>query len=156
MTAWDEPGERNRYLEPHARRLLDSYTRWTGKSLTDAALLPADQARQLFYAPFVVLSHNTSSILNYANKTGLELFELTWDELITLPSRRTAEPGEQAERERLLQTVARRGYIDNYRGVRITKGGRRFLIEQATVWNLLDESGGHYGQAAMFSNWKFL
>jgi hypothetical protein len=76
--------------------------------------------------------------------------------LVKLPSRETAEPGEQAERERLLQTVTKQGYIDNYRGIRITKSGRRFLIEQATVWNLLDENGGHYGQAATFSQWRFL
>jgi hypothetical protein len=156
MTAWDEPGERNRYLEPHVRRLLDSYTRWTGRRLTDAALPPVEQARELFHAPFVVLSHNTSAILNYANRAGLDLFELTWEELMVMPSRRTAEAGEQAERERLLQTVAQQGYIDNYGGTRITKSGRRFLIEQATVWNLLDEEGRHYGQAATFREWRFL
>ena len=75
---------------------------------------------------------------------------------MTLPSRVSAEPVHQAEREQLLATVARQGYIDNYRGVRVTKRGRRFLIEQATVWNLLDENAGHCGQAAMFSDWKFV
>jgi hypothetical protein len=114
------------------------------------------QARELFYAPFVVLSHDTAAVLNYANKAGLDLFELTWKELIALPSRQTAEPSEQAERERLLATVAKQGYIDHYRGVRITKGGRRFLIERATVWNLLNDQGAYYGQAAMFSQWEFL
>jgi hypothetical protein len=153
---WNEPSEENRYLERHATRLLQSHRHWTGKSLVDPTLSPFEQARQLFCAPFVVLSHDTSSILNYANRTGLDLFELYWKELIAMPSRETAEPGEQAERERLLQTVARQGYMDNYRGIRIAKTGRRFLIEQATVWNLLDENGGHYGQAATFTQWKYL
>jgi hypothetical protein len=30
------------------------------------------------------------------------------------------------------------------------------MIEQATVWNLLDDNGAFYGQAAMFKHWKFL
>jgi hypothetical protein len=116
------------------------------------------QARTLFYAPFVVLSHNTDAqpILNYANRSGLKLFELTWEELIELPSRHTAEPIHQDERARLLATVARQGFIDDYCGVRITKSGRCFAIEQATVWNLHDENGVPYGQAATFSNWRFL
>jgi hypothetical protein len=156
MTAWDEPSERNCYLEFHVTRLLRSFTHWTGKTLFDTSLPAVEQARQLFNALFVVLSHDTGSVLNYANRAGLNLFELTWEELITLPSRQTAEPSEQAERERLLAIVARQGYIDNYRGVRIAKSGRRFLIEQATVWNLLDEKGKYYGQAAMFSKWIWL
>ena len=43
------------------------------------------------------------------------------------------------ERARLLETVARRGFIDDYSGVRISKTGRRFRIIRATVWNLLAE-----------------
>ena len=82
--------------------------------------------------------------------------ELTWEELVALPSRKTAEPSEQEQRERLLATVTRQGYIDDYRGVRITKSGRRFLIEQATVWNLLDQKGEYCGQAATFDHWRFL
>jgi hypothetical protein len=56
----------------------------------------------------------------------------------------------------LLATVTRQGYIDNFPGVHVSKIGRRFLIEQAAVWNLLDESGFHYGQAATFSAWRFI
>ena len=158
MYSWEQPSEKNFYLQEHAARLLCSFTRWTGRNLSDPNLPLEEQARQLYLAPFVVLSHNTASdpILNYTNKAGLTLFELAWEELISLPSRRTAEPNEQAERSRLLATVSRQGYTDNYRGIRITKSGRRFVIEQATVWNLLDEKGAYYGQAATFSDWKFL
>jgi MEKHLA domain len=108
MTAWNQPSEENFYLQEHAARLLDSFTHWTGRSLSDPNLPLMEQARRLFYAPFVVLSHNTAAdpILNYANQAGLTLFALAWEELITLPSRRTAEPNEQAERARLLSTVA--------------------------------------------------
>jgi hypothetical protein len=90
MTAWDEPSERNCYLEFHVTRLLRSFNHWTGKTLFDTSLPAVEQARQLFNALFVVLSHDTGSVLNYANRAGLNLFELTWEELITLPSRQTA------------------------------------------------------------------
>ncbi|MDQ6733057.1 MAG: MEKHLA domain-containing protein, partial [Nitrospirota bacterium] len=42
------------------------------------------------------------------------------------------------------------------RGVRISKTGRRFLVEQALVWNVLDVDGKMVGQAATFSQWKRL
>ena len=93
-----------------------------------------------------------SDRLNYANLVGLRLFELSWDELICLPSRRTAEPVHQDERARLLETVTRQGYIDNYRGIRVSENRAALLIEQATVWNLFDESGVICGQAATFSD----
>jgi hypothetical protein len=158
MEGWDLPSEENRYLEHHVARLVYSFTHWTGRSLAPNDISLQEQARQIFFAPFVVLSHNTAAnpLLNYANRCGLELFELTWDELTRLPSRQTAEPNEQEDRQRLLATVTKQGYIDNYRGIRVAKSGRRFLIEQATVWNLLDENGGFYGQAATFGHWKFL
>ena len=153
-----EPNENNGYLLAHVLRLLTSYHHWTGKHLMPTDLPPLAQARQLFNAPFAVLSHNTAAdpLLNYANRLGLQLFELAWYELIGLPSRHTAEPVHQDERARLLDRVSRQGFIDDYRGVRISKNGRRFEITQATVWNLLDDSGAPYGQAATFSQWHHL
>ena len=41
-------------------------------------------------------------------------------------------------RAEFLHQVARHGFIENYSGVRIAKDGSRFLIEQATVWNVVD------------------
>ena len=71
-------------------------------------------------------------------------------------SRQSAEPLHQDERARLLAQVARDGYVESHLGVRIAKSGRRFLIEKGLVWNLLDENGLFYGQAATFSEWSFL
>lgn len=152
------PSEVNQYFLAHVARLLVSLHHWTGRHLIDPNLPMTEQARQLYHAPFAVLSHDTSPdpILNYANRTGMELFDLTWEALIQTPSRLTAEPIERLARAELLAQVSRQGYIDNYRGVRISRTGRRFLIERATVWNLLDESGAHYGQAATFNGWKYL
>ena len=158
MTNWKEPAELNDYLEGHVRRLLDSFRHCTGKDLVQQEQSPREQARALFYAPFVVLSHDSGSdpLLNYANEAGLHLFELTWEELIALPSRLTAEPLHRDQRARFLGRVTQHGYIEDYTGVRISWSGRRFLIEQATVWNVRDEQGAPYGQAATFSRWRFL
>lgn len=152
------PCARNGYLEFHVQRLLESLHHWTGRQLVDAYGSPVDQARALFNARFIVVSHNIAAepILNYANQAALRLFELTWHELIRMPSRLTAEPLHQVERTRLLATVNQRGFIDDYCGVRISKSGRRFKIEQATVWNLLDDNGAPYGQAATFSHWTYV
>ena len=153
-----EPCEENHFGSDHVGLLLASLRRWTGRDLVDRQLPMVEQARRIFYAPFAVLSHDTAAdpILNYGNRAGMQLFELSWDELVRTPSRLTAEPVHRDQRARLLDAVTRSGFIDDYRGIRISKTGRRFLIENATVWNLLDEAGAPYGQAATFSAWKYV
>lgn len=155
---FNPPNPSNAYLQDHVQCLLTSLRHWTGRNLIDPGLPKVEQARQLFYAPFALLSHNTAAdpLLNYANRTGLSLFELSWEELLQTPSRLTAEPAHRDERIALLEAVSHRGFIDDYRGVRVSKKGRRFLIEKATVWNLRGHDGAHCGQAATFSAWRFL
>lgn len=80
-------------------------------------------------------------------------FEYGWDEFITIPSRLSAEAPNRDERQRLLDAVASHGFIDNYRGMRVAKSGRRFWIEGGIVWELTDERGQRRGQAALFTSW---
>lgn len=142
----------------HSVLMADSYWRCTGRELLSGARDPRDLARELFAAPFVVVSHGTETdpVLNYGNAAALALWEMTWDELIRTPSRLTAEAPERAERERLLAAVTARGFIDDYSGVRISRGGRRFRITRATVWNVVAPDGSPRGQAATFRNWELL
>lgn len=141
-----------------SRLLLDSFRRWLGRDLIARAGTAEEQARVLFFAPVVVVSHGTEAdpILNYGNRAALDLWETTWEELTRTPSRLTAEPMNRAERQRMLEQAATRGYIDDYRGVRISTSGRRFLVEDAVVWNLVDDGGARRGQAATFSRWTLL
>ena len=146
------------FLIHQTKLMLSSYRRWTGKNLwpdekTDEALVKA-----VFFAPFVLCSagNEEDPMLNYGNQKALELWEMDWKILTTTPGRQTAEPQERQERARFLETVQRQGYIDNYSGIRISATGRRFKIERATVWNLVDERGIYQGQAATFTTWKFL
>ena len=150
------PGPANRYQVQHAERLRNSFHALTGRDLIDPALSPEAAAEALFHASFVVLSHDTAPdpILTYGNLTALKLFALTWEELIQMPSRLTAEAPNRVERARLLAEVTARGFIDDYSGIRISRTGKQFLIEQATVWNLSDAEGQPYGQAATFRAWR--
>ena len=158
MTGWPPPSAHNHYLVRHIAVLLHSFTRWTDRLLVDPRLGATDQARYLFYAPFVVVSHSVDPDprFTYGNQTALTLFEMSWEEFTSLPSRQSAAPMHQVERERFLTTVARQGYMDGYQGVRIAKSGRRFRIEGATLWNLVTEHNTYCGQAATFNNWTFL
>ena len=114
------------------RWLLDSYTHWLERELTDREGGIAEQSRRLFFAPFVVVSHADSEdpILNYGNRQALDLWEMTWPEFTATPSRLTAEPMNLDERARMLHQAANQGFITDYRGVRISRTGRRFLVEQ--------------------------
>lgn len=145
-------------LIDHVLRMLYSYRRWTGRELIPAAVSPEKCAEALFHAPFVVLSHGIQEdpILNYGNQAALNLWEMTWEKFTSMPSRLTAEPINREERARFLAQVSGHGYTDTYRGVRISSSGRRFLIEQATVWNILDANGQYIGQAATFNHWTCL
>lgn len=140
----------------HSILLAESYARVTGGQLIKNLGDDRQLARALFDAPFVVLSHGAEDdpIFNYANAAALALFKYEWAEFMQLPSRLSAEQPNREERARLLKRVTEQGFIDDYSGVRIAKDGTRFLIEKATVWNLLDEEGCFCGQAATFSNWK--
>ena len=114
-----------------------------GRALLPGIFNPAELAKKIFEAPFVLVSHGTEAdpVLNYGNAAALALWEMSWDELTRTPSRLTAEAPNREERARLLAAVTQRGFIDDYSGVRISKTGRRFRIAQATVWNLLSETG---------------
>ncbi len=147
----------NPFYIAHGHLVFQNFASLTGKPLltseSDKEIISAiDQA------PFALVSHGAGDapIFNYGNQIALALFEMEWEDFTALPSRKSAEPLHRDERQRLLQEVATKGYIDNYSGVRISSSGKRFLIENAIVWNLIDLDGDIHGQAAMFNNWQFL
>lgn len=138
--------------------LLDSFARLLGRELVAREGPPAEQSERLFRAPFVVVAHGTEAdpVLNYGNAAALALWRMTWDELTRTPSRMTAEPAHRDERSRLIARTREHGFVDDYSGIRISKTGRRFRIEQAIVWNLTDAAGAFRGQAATFDRWAAL
>ena len=121
-------------------------------------LVAAPTPERLWRAPCVVVAHGCQAdpVFFYGNRCALDVFEMDFAAFCQLPSRYSAEPLARDERARLLERVARDGFIDDYSGVRISASGRRFRIEQAVVWNLIDEHGAGHGQAATFDRWVML
>ena len=140
-------------VDKHVAILINSYRRYFSESLLP---LSEDTAEQLWTADFVLVSHGVEDdpVFNFGNLAALALFEMSFAEFTALPSRKSAQPLSRAERSELLAKVSRDGCIDHYTGVRVSATGKRFFIENARVWNLQDEQGAYYGQAAMFRSWS--
>ena len=66
----------------------------------------------------------------------------------------SAEAPNRAERQAFLDTVAREGFAEGYKGLRISRAGRRFFIKDATVWQLIDGRGVLRGQGALVPAWQ--
>ncbi|QIZ69957.1 MEKHLA domain-containing protein [Oxynema aestuarii] len=138
--------------------ILNSFQDQLGYHLLEIEGSPDTIARSLFDAPFVVVSHGTEAdpIFNYGNRQGLQLWEFSWDEFTRMPSRQCVEPSGFDERSQLLSQANQCGYITNYRGVRISRTGKRFIISDVILWNLHDETDRYCGQAATFPHWTFI
>jgi hypothetical protein len=153
LEIWQQPEIINQ-----TQLILNSYKKLLGKELIDRTGTELEQSQRLFQSPFAVFSHNTETdpIYNYANQIGLDLWEMSWDELCQTPSRTTTEPLLREERQKLLDETTKKGYFTNYEGVRISRTGKRYKISDITVWNLTDNDQNYCGQAATFSQWILL
>lgn len=131
----------------------DSYRHWTGHALA----AETDRVAWLYReAPFALLAHggHDDPLFIYANAAAQRLFEYSWDQIVGLPSRLSAPPAQRAARARLLQRVEREGLVRGYDGLRVSRNGRRFWIENATVWQLRDAAGRSAGLAALIPSWR--
>ncbi len=145
---WKEP----RVME-WSQFLLDSYRHWVGKELVARVGDERAQAQRLFEASCIVVSHGVEPdpVLNYGNQVALDLWEVSWEQFTATPSRLTAEADNRPERERMLAQARAQGYYDGYTGVRISSTGRRFVVDRAIIWTVIDLAGSPVGQAATFS-----
>jgi hypothetical protein len=141
-----------------AMLMASSHQRLVGRPLLSRSPGESDEvlAGRLYTAHFGLLSHDDrpDTCFNYAKLVAQPLFERSWDEMVGMPSRLSAEAPGRAERERFLARVAEHGYVDDYTGIRVAKSGWRFRILRATIWNLLDASGRRVGQAASIPAWE--
>jgi hypothetical protein len=139
--------------ERAARRIAliaESFARLVGRPLVEPK---DDVVAVLWRAPVAIVAHGTEAdpLFFFANRSALDAFETDLARFIGMPSRLSAEAPARGERQLLLDRVAAQGFIADYSGVRIAATGRRFRIERATVWNLVDDGGGCHGQAATFT-----
>lgn len=139
--------------------LTQSYRRLLGQSLVPQGVSLNVAAQWLYEeAPFGVLAHtpDPDPVFMYGNKAAQKCFDYSWQELTRLPSRLSAEAPNREERQQFLDRVMRDGYASGYRGVRVTKGGKRFLIEDATLWQLYSPDNTFHGQAVVIPRWSDL
>ncbi|MFN9872141.1 MAG: MEKHLA domain-containing protein [Cyanobacteriota bacterium] len=144
-----------------AARILEGHLEAFGRPLlggcgTDRQA--GQTAQELFAAPTVVLAHDGAADprLIYANRAALLLWRRRWDEMVGMPSRLTAEPGERQRRAAALEQARLQDALQGYAGIRIDSAGRRFRIENARLWSLRDGQGSPCGQAAAFARWWWL
>ncbi len=153
------PDVSNGYHQEHVSLLLDNLKRWTGFDLAGEYNIPEDElGKRVFEADFYLLSHDESqdAILNYANKKALDLWEMTWQELINTSARETAKPDDREQRDEVMRQVNEKNFVEGYSGRRVSKSGKEFLIKDGAIWNLFAEDGKPYGRAAWFKEIEYL
>lgn len=102
-------------------------------------------------APYGLLAHGTGDdpLFIYANKTALATFKYSAEQMLQLPSRLSADTADQKERQQMLDSLITDGIFYGYSGTRITRDGTLFQVFNGTIWNLLNEDGTQWGQAAL-------
>jgi hypothetical protein len=146
-------------LAHRCRMLCDSFARLLKRPLlADAPTGDRALVQALYEAPVVIVSHGIEDdpVFWFANRTAQQLWELDWQRFTRMPSRQSVAADEHQDREELLRRAREHGYIDDYRGVRISASGRRFRIEGVVLWNVDDGHGTRIGQAATFARWTWL
>lgn len=144
------PDEANAYHEAYVRRVAASFARVTGAPLFESGV----SGKDAWFGDFALLTHrgDDQATLNYGNAFALGLWQCSWDEFTAMPSSATAPPDDRAARDALMRTVARDNFVRGYSGRRVSRTGRLFRIEDATIWRLLDQDGGSFGVGAFFKN----
>lgn len=96
------------------------------------------------------LAHGADHRITWVNDAAARLWERSPQRFVGIPSRWTALPDDRTARAHAL---AGEGVIRGYSGVRVSATGRRFVIEDATIWPVLRDA--HVvGQAATFASWR--
>lgn len=138
--------------------MASSYHRLTGALISDTVSVDSPAiaiARALHTSPAGLLCHDggPDPHFTYANATAQRLWKMSWDRLVGMPSRLSAEADRRDERAQMLAKAASDGVYRGYRGTRIASDGSRFEILDATIWTVTDDQGHTVGQAALIPMW---
>ena len=147
------PGAENNFQDAFVQKVLASHLRVVGQPL-----LAGLTARDVWSGDFALLTHrgDAQAILNYGNRFVLDLWACDWAQFTITPSSATAPEDGRAERAAMMQQVVRDGFVRGYDGPRVSRTGRLFLIQDVTIWRLLDVSGGNFGIGAFFRQYRYL
>ena len=152
-SVFDLPAPGNNYQQEHIEIVLKNLYRWTNYDLIQAYEFSlATLGEQVFKADFYLLSHNhlADPVLTYGNQRVLAQWEISWAELVAMPSRDTAKSIDRSARALLMAQVKAHNYVSGYSGLRVSKTGQEFQILDGIIWNLFRDNGDFYGQAAWF------
>ena len=73
---------------------------------------------------------------------------------MSLPSRLSAEAPIAPSAKRCWTKLRATASCRAIAALRVAKSGRRFIIEDGVVWELIDREGMRHGQAATFLSWR--
>jgi len=135
------------------RLIDDSYRRWMGHPLETPASVGQYRLRWLHAeAGFGLMAHSAEAdpCFIYANRSAQRVFGYSMSELLRLPSRLSASREDRADRDAFLRALKECGIVHGFSGMRVAKGGTRFRIHDASVWELHDAHGRRWGQAALY------
>lgn len=164
LDSWKGPSPEwySESMVEHSSILIKTFHKIRGQELVPLSLVdddPVEASKRLFMKDDVmVLSHGIQGdpegpILNYGNYKTLQQWKASWEQLTTMPSRYTAGPQDRSEREKFLQQILETGYSEGYSGIRVAVDGTKFLLTNATVWNV-EWEGRRIGQAAALFSWE--
>ncbi len=153
LEIWQQPE-----IISHSRLIADSYQFWTGLEILPGTANDLELSHAMYFSPFVIVSHGLENdpVFNYGNLQAQQLWQLSWREFTSMPSRLSAEPIEQDQRERLLAEARKRGitYLDQ--AIRINKEGKKFYIKDVALFNLQNNKNKYLGQGAVYAKWEFI
>jgi hypothetical protein len=133
-------------------RIDRCYQQLSGKPLPS----PAGIAKRLWWlhqeAPYSLVAHGKGPDPHfiYANEYALRCFKYSREAFLQLPSRLSAASVDRPERQRMLNSLAANGIVSGYSGTRLTCQGEPFTIYDGVLWQLKDNEGLIWGQAALF------
>ena len=59
------------------------------------------------------------------------------------------------DRQRLLDEAREKGFVEGYSGWRVSAEGKRFLVQDAILFNVVSPSEKTVGQAVVFKSWEY-
>lgn len=141
-----------------AQQLMDSFQHYLSKDLIEPCGNKEQQAKSIYFSSRIVIAHDNKEEPRFifANRAATDLWEVEHHSFIGMPSKQSAEQEHRKDRARMLNQAKEKGYILNYSGIRVSKQGKRFFIENAIIWNVLDNKKNIIGQAATFEDWKYI
>jgi hypothetical protein len=153
------PAAENHWHGAFVCRVMSAFTRATGRDLVaEAGIDPSAPGLSIQFGNFALLTHrgDGDATLNYGNGLALRLWECDWAQFTAMSSRDTAPRDGRQAREAMMEEVAHKGFVRGYCGERISRGGRRFVIRDVTVWRLRDVDGTPFGVAAFVPRVTYL